>query len=180
MARNSVSGALQRAIDCLQIQDVFMRRCQAELAQGFDPKYSEEADQLQLLFRHVVSRSEVLVANTDANETLNLFRVYIELGVRWVGPDVEIPSAGAEDIAEEDLRATVEAVFVAEYRFTETIGEDALAEFALKNASFHVWPYWREYLASQCARMNLPKVTLPTVQFAANSNASTASAGNDC
>ena len=171
MARNSVSDALQRAIDRLQIQDVFMQRCQAWLADEFDPKYSEEAGDLQLLLRHVVSRSEVLAANTDADESLHLFRVYIDLGARWVAPEAEIPAAGTEDVADEDTRALIEAVFVAEYRFTETPGEEALAEFALQNASFHIWPYWREYLTNQCARMNLPKLALPIVQFAANRDA---------
>ena len=45
-------------------------------------------------------------------------------------------------------------------------GQDALEHFALRNASFHVWPYWREYLANQCRRMNLPPVMLPMRQFA--------------
>jgi hypothetical protein len=31
----------------------------------------------------------------------------------------------------------------------------------LHNASFHLWPFWREYVVSQCNRMNLPKISIP-------------------
>lgn len=57
---------------------------------------------------------------------------------------------------------------VAEYRMSEDPGKESLKEFALRNASYHIWPYWREYLMGQCLRMNLPKVILPAVQFAQN------------
>jgi hypothetical protein len=64
------------------------------------------------------------------------------------------------------VRAVISGLMVAEYDMREDPGEDALKEFALRNASYHVWPYWRELLASQCQRMNLPKLVLPAVQFA--------------
>lgn len=57
---------------------------------------------------------------------------------------------------------------VAEYRMTEDPGKDSLKAFALRNASHHVWPYWREYLMGQSLRMNLPKLILPAVQLARN------------
>ena len=53
---------------------------------------------------------------------------------------------------------------------TKTVDKESLNAFALQNASFHVWSYWREYLTSQCMRMNLPKLTLPMVQFANKRN----------
>jgi hypothetical protein len=46
--------------------------------------------------------------------------------------------------------------------------KDCLNEFALRNASYHVWPYWRELLMSQCARMHLPRLVMPTMQVAQN------------
>ena len=62
--------------------------------------------------------------------------------------------------------AFVEALMVADYAIDPDPGQDALERFALQNASFQVWPYWREYLANQCRRTNLPPVMLTMRQFA--------------
>ena len=47
----------------------------------------------------------------------------------------------------------------------ENLEEDSLKVFALHNVSYHVWPFWREYLMNMCSRLNLPPVTLPTMQL---------------
>jgi hypothetical protein len=113
-------------------------------------------------FRHVVTHSNVLVLEQEEEEPVSLFRVFVDLGVRWLEP-------GQEETEDEvEPKAYVRGVMVAEYRMTEDPGQGALKQFALRNASYHVWPYWREYLMGQCLRMNLPKLVLPAVQFAQN------------
>jgi len=63
----------------------------------------------------------------------------------------------------------IEAEFIAEYQMTDTtLEQSCIDEFSLKNVSYHIWPYWRELLGNQCARMYLPKLILPTVQLAHN------------
>jgi hypothetical protein len=157
-----MNGDLQRAIDCLQIQDVYLRSAESSLAEGFEPKYDGEVDALSVQFRHVVTHSNVLVLEQEEEEPVSLFRVFVELGVRWLEP-------GQEETEDEvEPKAYVRGVMVAEYRMTEDPGQGALKQFALRNASYHVWPYWREYLMGQCLRMNLPKLVLPAVQFAQN------------
>lgn len=84
-------------------------------------------------------------------------------------PKVE---GGSEEKEEENIKAVIEATFLAEYLIEGEPGQKALDAFALKNASYHVWPYWREFLMSQSMRMNLPKVALPAVQFASNNRES--------
>lgn len=152
--------ALQRAIDVLQIQDVYVRRASAFLADDFEPSFDPEVDRLVIGLKHLVRRYEVMEVTGDQDQKTNLLRVWIDLGTRWTRPTDDEESA--EPVAQ------VEAVMVAEYVMREDPGEDALNVFARKNASYHVWPYWREYLSAQCLRMNLPKLTLPTRQFASN------------
>jgi hypothetical protein len=65
-------------------------------------------------------------------------------------------------------KAYIGGVMVAEYRMTEDPGKEGSRQFALRNASYHIWPCWREYLVGQCLRMNLPKLVFPAVQFARN------------
>ena len=67
------------------------------------------------------------------------------------------------------VAAVIEAEMMAEYAMATNPGHGALDVFARHNASFHVWPYWRELVSSQCLRMSLPKLVLPARQFASNS-----------
>jgi len=160
-----MEAALQKAIDNLKIRDVFLRSASAQLSEGFEPQYDTQVDQLHVQFKHVVSKTAVLELD-EGSDTQQLFRVYIEFGARWV----ESPAEG-KDTSESpgtDEKARIEGVIVAEYVMQEHPGNEALEKFALRNASYHAWPYWREFLSSQCLRMNLPKIVLPTVQFASN------------
>lgn len=153
--------ALQQAIDALQIRDVYLRATQALLVDDFEPKYDSNLDAFELQLQHVVTHSSVLELEQEGESAIKLFRVFIRFGTRWLSP------AGTAETPEEDrVRAVIEGTMVAEYEMKSDPGADALKEFALRNASYHVWPYWREYLATQCLRMNLPKVMLPAVQFA--------------
>ncbi len=146
-----VSKSLQQAIDALVIQDVYVKACQAKCADDFDPK-STELEALLVQQMHVVLRSELIDIDSDGQ----LVRIYIRLGARWVSP---------KENSGPDIKAFVEADFIAEYQMTAALEQSAIDEFALKNASYHVWPYWREFLSTQCERLRLPKVVLPTVQF---------------
>ena len=55
--------------------------------------------------------------------------------------------------------------YVLEYSLKKDLPQECIDEFALKNSTIHVWPYWREYLSSICERLNLPKLMLPTMQL---------------
>ncbi|MEE9302534.1 MAG: preprotein translocase subunit SecB [Thiotrichaceae bacterium] len=160
---------LQKAIDCLKIQDVFQRSVSANITEGFDPKYLRE--NLQSQFKHIVTKSQVININDD-NEDICLFHVYIDLGVRWMPASLDLEEANDDESNEPSIMAFIEATFVAEYSLDGEPGKEALDAFALKNASYHIWPYWREFLMSQCMRMNLPKISLPAVQFAVNKDES--------
>ncbi len=153
-----ISQNLQSAIESLIINDVYLKSTQALCEEGFDPKSTESVEMLLVQQMHVVTKSEVIQIEGDGQ----LVRVYILLGARWVVPHDE------EDLEAEstpEIKAFIEGEFIAEYQMKTPLSQEAIYEFALKNASFHVWPYWREFLSSQCERLRLPRVMLPTVQF---------------
>ena len=163
-----MTSALQRAIDALKIEDVSIRSTSASVAEEFEPRLDPRADELEVALKHEVTGYETIEIEPMEGPTRTLFRVLVDLGVRWSEPSEE---RDAHDKISEDANDVVEvavirATMVAEYAMRESPGEDALTQFALENASFHVWPYWREYVASQCYRMNLPRFMLPTRQFA--------------
>lgn len=183
------AAGLQAAITALRIHDVYLRHSESYLADGFEPKYDPEVDALEVQFQHVVAASSVLEIDDDGTAAGRLFRVFIELGARMIAPEPSPPkpstptlsppdplpvpvsraTAHQEPVAVDDprrVRALIAATMVAEYELISDPGAAALTAFARRNASYHVWPYWREFLAAQCVRMNLPKIILPAVQFA--------------
>ncbi|MFI3190688.1 preprotein translocase subunit SecB [Crenothrix sp. D3] len=151
-----ITESLQKAIDTLRIHDVYLRSSISQCVNGFDPKYDQDIDKLITQTKHGVKQSHL--AKVDENQWL--VRVFIEVGIRLVDPEIE-----QED---ESVRAFIEAEFVAEYTVSEDLNQECINEYALKNASYHVWPYWREFLMSQCTRMYLPRLVLPAVQLAHN------------
>lgn len=145
------SKELQKAIENLVIQDVYQKTASAFCNEDFDPKSYSEMEHLHVQQMHVVLKSETVQIEGNGK----LLRVSIRLGARWVVPGE----------AEPDIKATIESDFIAEYQIKTGLEQECIDAFSLKNASYHVWPYWREYLSSQCERMRLPRVVLPTVQF---------------
>lgn len=149
-----VSNALQKAIDSLQINDVYIEGLVSAIQEGYEPKYDPNAENLFIQFKHVVRQSTI----AELGEDIKILRINVDLGVRWVVEDT--------DNAEE--KAKIEAEFVAEYIIKDELDDNSIQEFSLKNASYHIWPYWRELVASMSERIRLPRATLPTVQFASN------------
>lgn len=161
-----ISADLQKAIDSLHIQDVYVRDQIASCYGDFDPKYAADMDRLVVQQMHLVNQSNVV----ELDNVTRLLRVFVRLGARWVDPE--------EKNEELSVRAVIEAEFIAEYQITEELEQACLDEFSLVNASYHIWPYWRELLSNQCARMHLPRLILPTMQLAHNRHQD-ATAGND-
>ena len=157
-----MNNALQKAIDSLKIRDVYLRSSNASLEDDFEPKYDPDIDNLDTQIKHIVTSSNVLEL-LEEDDKHCIFRVFIDLGVRWVTHSPE-----ENENEEPETKAFIEGVMVAEYYMKSNPGPEALKLFAMQNASFHVWPYWREYVTSHCQRMNLPKMVMPAVQFASN------------
>jgi hypothetical protein len=151
-----MNANLQKAIDSLHIHDVYLKSSIAQCKNDFEPKYDENLEELNTQTKHIVKETQIVkLNNTDL-----LVRIFIEFGVRLV--DSKITN---ED---ESIRALIEAVFIAEYKLDTEIEQVCIDEYSLKNSSYHVWPYWREFLMSQCNRMYLPRMVLPTMQLAHN------------
>lgn len=165
-----MNEVLQKAIECLDVQDIFLWSSNCSLMDGLDPKYIDSNSMVTQL-RHNVARGEVMTLNVNEDNEMQIFRVLINFGARWVLEEDRDEEQGDESVDESiDVRGEIEASFISEYLMKSNPGQDALNEFALRNAIYHVWPYWREYLMSQCMRMNLPKAVLQAVQFAPSDN----------
>lgn len=162
---------LNKAAKALAIQNVLQRTCSALLSPDYWPS-PEDDRQMEVQYKHVVLRSEILERIATDQEDY-LFRVFVDLGVRWCDSAPEDTKDSQKNPSEEgrgnSCLGTIEASYVAEYKLSDKdIDSSALDEFALNNASYHIWPYFREYVSSQCGRMDVPRITMPMVQFAKN------------
>jgi hypothetical protein len=178
MAENGMSdAALQQARKSLQIADVWQHQVAAFISEDLQASASFP-DTFELLFKHLIARTLWGKADGD-DDGPYVFRVHIDLGVRYVDTGESEDNKQEADASLDDQQespsdksgeaealAQIEATYVAEYRTSEDLPEDALKAFAFRNASYHVWPFWREFLASQCNRMNLPRVSLPLQSIA--------------
>lgn len=159
---------LQKAIRCLAITDVYLRDTHATLHKDFDPKIAGQ--QLDTMLRFGAERVdqvdvEQVAEDGEARQTVKLVRIHLAAGLRFataaLGEDVH----NNPDEMSKQVRAEITATYVAEYRVTcNDLDLDAVQEFARRNAGYHVWPYWREYVQSVCGRMHLPMVIMPMFQ----------------
>lgn len=155
---------LKQAQQRLRIRDVYQVEAHAKAAPS--PDFGQDSGEQDpgLQTKHLV-RQSVVLEPVGEEELPDLFRVYIELGVRWKSnedPPTEEDGEGSNSWSE------IGATYVAEYEIQQNLQPDALTMFALHNASYHVWPYFREFVASQCQRMNVPKLVMPMMRLASN------------
>lgn len=144
-------NAFKIAQENLNIHDVYLRNLTSELEDDFNPKYSENINELLLQNKHHIKEFK----KSEFDDGTIMLSVTVSLGMRWVEQS---------DDDDYSVKAVIEADYVAEYIMGGDLTEDALNVFLEKYASYHIWPYWRELLSSQCTRMQLPKITLPVMQ----------------
>ncbi|WP_019935804.1 hypothetical protein [Oceanimonas smirnovii] len=148
---NKADQQLQQAIEALAIEDVYLYSSQASCTDNFDPKYGNGV--IELKVQHMRKLKEVQLLTLD--DKRKILRVQLQLGTRLVKPVEATPV---------EVMAFIEATFIAEYVLKGDLPEDCIQAFANKNVSYHIWPYWREFVSSQCEKMHLPRIVVPTIQ----------------
>ena len=149
---------LQKAIQCTAIHDVYLEECKSTFYNNFEPKVQDQ--KLSVQFKIGAGTFDNLTVGMDDNTEIKMLRVHVQTGARFL--DSEFDNEKKPETIEKYIQAEITAKFVAEYRITcDDLSEEAIKEFSARNASFHVWPYWREFLHSMTGRMKLPEVVLP-------------------
>jgi len=152
------SKKFQKAKDSLQCHDIYLKNTTSFTADKFEPNSVDWNDYVYQ-FIHLVRGSEVVGVTDEVGKESQYFKVYVDVGCRFIAKK-------DQEIEDPKLYAQIEASFCSEYfMMDENLDEDSLKVFALQNVSYHIWPFWREYLMNMCNRLNLPKVSLPTMQI---------------
>lgn len=67
-----------------------------------------------------------------------------------------------------ELQACYRVIYRVKDTYTEDDRNERAIAFCKAYALAHVWPYWRELLASLCSRMDLPMIMAPLLIVGAN------------
>lgn len=176
-ASQASNAKLQRAIAAISIKDVSFESFSSTLLNDFDPQFDNRADSLAYQTRVNIAGFDVIETryeadNEDASnieikaEPEYALRVSVSLGIR-LGEAGKLTRHNTDPAAV----ALIESTMLAHYEINDNNiieDQDAIEEFVLQNAAFHVWPYWREFVSSSLQRLNLKKITLPFMKKAQN------------
>ena len=155
----------QKAKDNTRPRELYMRNTTLRLVDDYEPKYDTQIT-LEAQHKRFIKRLESVDLIENENEEIKVFRTVMEFGLRIVDPQIkEIEDQDSEE-AKQYIRAELTAEFIAEYQLLcDDLDQSALKEFAERNVTYHLWPYWREYVMSTCQRARLPMITIPTIQI---------------
>ena len=153
---------IQHAIRCLAVQGVYLRETQFTQSNDFDATLPQGFE-LAVQHRAVPEALHLVEIKEDGTDVKhNLMNVRFSCGLRLIDAHRVKDNDPATGVVGE-----IAATFVAQYLILPDTkpSRAALDAFAKSNAGYHVWPYWREYIQSICARAGLPVVTIPMYQI---------------
>ncbi|MEA3273899.1 MAG: hypothetical protein U9Q81_01070 [Pseudomonadota bacterium] len=158
---------IDTATKALDVEAVFLRASEIRCKEGFMPQFIE--DDLSLVPQYRVGpKSEfhvVTATNKETHDSTKTAMYYFAAGVRLIDGTMLDAAENQEDLPDEAVYVEIKTEFCAHYGLDGAADEKelrpALEEFGRFNIGYHVWPYWREYVQSVCARMGIPPIPVP-------------------
>jgi len=147
------NSLLMRAAKNLIPLGVFLRETSLHVQEDFN-RHSCHETELDVLFKSSPGSKYKALLSEDEDEGVILFQ--FEAGVRLVDPLID-------ESSDEFLKVEILATFEAEYQLVsiDDFNEDGMSHFLNRNVPHHVWPYWREFVQSTCARIGIPEIVIP-------------------
>jgi len=144
---------LQKAANLLVPAGIFLRDSRIFTHKDFHVGHGP--NDLQVQYKGANSGKFQLLLEDESAKS-GLVKFYFKAGIRLVDGSLEENDDGF-------VKVEIEAMFSAEYQLEDTqkFEKESMEEFLKYNVKHHVWPYWREYVQSNCARMGLPVVPVP-------------------
>jgi hypothetical protein len=145
---------------------VYLHSTETRFCNNFDPLVPNQ--ELIGQFNIAVKSCSLKEIKEESGAKHQILVFQTEASMRYLKAPIpeELKDAQDSDEQLEKLMASeIIANFVSEYVIkgidAEELGKEATFEFARVNVPHQIWPYWREYCHSTCARMSLPVSILP-------------------
>ena len=152
-----MNKCLESAQNSLQIQAINLIESKISVNDDLDlPALNREETTVQS-FRSVAKIKEITLTDTYDKEVLD-YRFIYAAGIRLIFSNDEGKSGN------DDYKPIIEiaTAFEAKYFSQKKLNEDERKAFSVDNVGYHVWPYWREYVQSSCARIGFsPAFEIP-------------------
>jgi len=132
---------------------VFLRSANVLVHDDYNRHNCRDAE-LEVNFKGGPGSEYKVLSDEEGQEGIMLFQ--FEAGVRLVDPLIEPES-------DEFVKVEITATFESEYQLVDSneFNEDGMSLFLNRNVPHQVWPYWREYVQSTCARLGVPEIVVP-------------------
>lgn len=171
---------IDSAARALTIEAVYLRDSRVRCRNGFLPQFIEEELSLVPQYKSGPTGTLIGVQANDAStdDAHRFILLAFSTAVRLVDGEALTAVQAGGDLVEEAQFLEIEADFCAQYRLKQSADVEelrpAIEEFGRYNLGYHVWPYWREFVQSTCARMGIPPIPVPTFRLPGNSAADAA------
>jgi hypothetical protein len=153
-----------RAVDACDIDDVFLVHVGCSVDEEFIP--NPALTQFGCVHKFTVEPRALLQTRklSDPPDTVvHAVRYYARGEVSILKADA--PAPNLPEVKPEHILATISHLFAVDYVCPESLLKDRAAVSAFsKNVAFNAWPFWREAVLSDCARLRLPKVMIPMMK----------------
>ena len=155
-----MNGHLKRAQNSLDIQAVNLKEGHIFVRDEVDLPSLNREDTITQVYRAVTRIQEKSFTDSQKQVIWDYRFVYTS-GVRLIFSTEE------EESKNEGYKPIVEIVglFIAKYFSQKKLEEEELKAFCEDSVGYHVWPYWREYVQSTCARIDFSPVFEVPVYF---------------
>lgn len=149
---------------CLHIQAVNLKDSNISVRDNIFLSSIDREVTIAQAYRAVTKRQETSFLDAEKQEFWE-YRFMYTSGIRLIFSEEE------EDSKNEDYKPIMEivGVFSAIYLSNKKLTLEESEVFCKDSVGYHVWPYWREYVQSTCARIGFsPAFEVPMYFMAQN------------
>lgn len=142
----------------LRIKDVLLRVSVVSVRDDIDVLTLKTENTVPQFLQNPGDIEESLYESEEDESQLWVYRFSYRAGVRLILEDER------ERVDEEGYEPAVliTATFEGRYTSDVKIDEQSIQAFSDNNVGYNVWPFWREFVQSSCARIGLPNyITIP-------------------
>lgn len=161
---------IDAAAGALSVQAVLLRSSTISASEALLPPADINLSVVGKYRREPADEFEI-VELTDVEDKADTVVIFcFRTGIRLIDHLAPIAKKGKKkptkeaEPSEGKVHLEILAEFAAHYRLRPGSDVEALksafTEFGNYNVGLHVWPYWREYVQSTCARMGIPPISV--------------------
>lgn len=157
---------IDEAASALVVQAVLLRSASIRADDTLLPPVESELSVVPKYRSGPTSEFKTVELSDEEGNTVHIVIFIFRAGVRLadlIPPSIKKSSKDG-DAGASKVRLEITAEFGAHYRLRPDVDVtklgSALEEFGKYNVGFHVWPYWREYVQSTCARLGIPTIPI--------------------